>query len=253
MLGEPAGVSVRRGRRALGFALGAVFLVVACSASDTAPAAVATATPVPAVASAAPTPTVTASPTATPSPTATATPLPLPAVDDPELEGRARLLMLESFDFFTGPNPVAIEELGELGYRGSIIPLIELTRFVAYDNDINVLTEALERLTGVSMDGSDWAGWYRWLGERPDLEPIPGYVSWKGSIYSEIDDDFRSFFREDVERRVPFWGVQWGGVSLDGIPPLENPNHIPADEATYLEPDDPVFGVSVGGETVAYP
>ena len=39
LLGEPASVSVRRGRRVLGFALGALFLVVACSASDTAPAA----------------------------------------------------------------------------------------------------------------------------------------------------------------------------------------------------------------------
>ena len=78
-------------------------------------------------------------------------------------------------------------------------------------------------------------------------------MSWKGDIYSEIDDDFLSFFREDIQRRVPIWGVQWGGVSLDGIPPLENPKHIPAEEATYLEPDDPVFGVSLGGETRAYP
>ena len=161
--------------------------------------------------------------------------------------------MLESFDFFTGPNPVAIEELGDLGYRGSIIPLIELTRFVAYDNDIRVLAEALQKLTGQSFGGSESSSWYRWLGTRPDLEPIRGYVTWKGRIYSEIDDDFLHFFREDIDRRVPMWGVQWGGVHLDGIPPLENPKHISPDEATYLEPDDPVFGVSLGGEARAYP
>lgn len=49
------------------------------------------------------------------------------------------------------------------------------------------------------------------------------------------------------------WAIQWGGVSRDGIPPLENPTVIRGDEISYLEPDNPVFGAVVNGEARGYP
>lgn len=39
----------------------------------------------------------------------------------------------------------------------------------------------------------------------------------------------------------------------DGIPDLTNPPVVSAGKATYLEPLDRVFGVSLGGEHRAYP
>ena len=49
--------------------------------------------------------------------------------------------------------------------------------------------------------------------------------------------------------------LEWGGVVPDGIPPLENPAHAPADDplADYLEDDERVIGVSINGEHRAYP
>jgi hypothetical protein len=47
--------------------------------------------------------------------------------------------------------------------------------------------------------------------------------------------------------------VVWGGVPFEGIPALERSPVIPASEATYLGPDDPVFGIVLGGEARAYP
>jgi len=47
--------------------------------------------------------------------------------------------------------------------------------------------------------------------------------------------------------------VGWGGVRVDGIPPLEHVPTIPAAEADYLNPDDRLFGVSINGEHRAYP
>jgi hypothetical protein len=136
--------------------------------------------------------------------------------------------MLQSFDFATGANVVAIQEAGKLGVQQSIIPLIELTRFVFEDYTINELGEELQLLTGESFRGSEWAKWYKWLGEHPELEPLAGYVTWKGDLYSQIDGRFASLFVEEADRRIPMWAIQWGGVGVDGIPPLENPTIIRA-------------------------
>lgn len=41
--------------------------------------------------------------------------------------------------------------------------------------------------------------------------------------------------------------VDWGGVKVNGIPPLHHPRHIPAREATYQRDNHLVFGVVVNG------
>ena len=221
-----------------------VILAAACGSSDDGSL---TPTDIPPV----PTSIVTA-PTAVRIPTPTVIPLPPQNPTQEELD-RARGLMLQSFDFFTGPNTIAIQEAGELGLQQSIIPLIELTRFVFEDHAINELGRVLQELTGAPFGGSGWDKWYRWLGNHPELEPLFGYVTWKGDLYSQIDERFASFFVESEDRRIPMWAIQWGGVSRDGIPPLENPTVIRGDEISYLEPDDPVFGAVVNGEARAYP
>jgi len=47
--------------------------------------------------------------------------------------------------------------------------------------------------------------------------------------------------------------VEWGGVVVNGIPPLDYPTHLEASEAGYLDDSDVVFGIAVNGETMAYP
>jgi hypothetical protein len=47
--------------------------------------------------------------------------------------------------------------------------------------------------------------------------------------------------------------VVWGGVAVDGIPALHQPILLSSEEATYLTPEEPVFGVSLNGESHAYP
>ena len=39
----------------------------------------------------------------------------------------------------------------------------------------------------------------------------------------------------------------------NGIPPLRYPDHVPADDADYLDDDNVVFGIEVAGEARAYP
>jgi hypothetical protein len=47
--------------------------------------------------------------------------------------------------------------------------------------------------------------------------------------------------------------IVWGGVAKDGIPALMNPAHVPAARAAYLTDDEPVFGVTLNGQSRAYP
>ena len=47
--------------------------------------------------------------------------------------------------------------------------------------------------------------------------------------------------------------IVWGGVVKDGIPALNYPKFIDADDADYLDDDDQVFGVAINGDVRAYP
>lgn len=47
--------------------------------------------------------------------------------------------------------------------------------------------------------------------------------------------------------------IQSGGPAKDGIPSLTDPSVVPASEAHFLRPGELVLGVSVGGQSRAYP
>jgi hypothetical protein len=47
--------------------------------------------------------------------------------------------------------------------------------------------------------------------------------------------------------------IDWGGVRVNGIPPLRSPKLVPAEAATWLLDGHIVFGVEVNGEARAYP
>jgi hypothetical protein len=44
-----------------------------------------------------------------------------------------------------------------------------------------------------------------------------------------------------------------GGPSKDGIPSIDDPSFVGADDTDFLEPGDPVFGVALNGDVKAYP
>lgn len=52
---------------------------------------------------------------------------------------------------------------------------------------------------------------------------------------------------------VPKEEILAGGPPKDGIPALLEPKFVSADEADFLNPDDPVIGVVVSGHPKAYP
>ena len=52
---------------------------------------------------------------------------------------------------------------------------------------------------------------------------------------------------------LPVDEILHGGPPRDGIPAIDHPRFLPADEADFLDPEDPVLGVWHGGEARAYP
>jgi hypothetical protein len=111
--------------------------------------------------------------------------------------------------------------------------------------------EALETLSGQSF-GNNWAEWVEWYGAS-DLEPPPGFTGWKGQILGKIDPGFTEFLQDEFPSTIRTEEILWGGVVVDGIPALDNAPMIPAVDADYLDPEEPVFGISINGDHRAYP
>jgi Protein of unknown function (DUF3179) len=113
------------------------------------------------------------------------------------------------------------------------------------------LTRFLEKQTRQRLGDDLWA-WRKWIWSRP-YEPHPGYLAFKAALYAQIDPRMAEFFNRGARSAVRLDEVDWGGVPVNGIPPLGHPETIPAAEARYLDAGNIVFGVVVNGEARAYP
>ncbi len=95
-----------------------------------------------------------------------------------------------------------------------------------------------------------------------DIPAPPGYLDVKRAIFTGIIPGWdRIFVEGDIDWRM----VSWGGVLIDNrphdktddlcncIPAADNPEVISAAEASWLKDDDIVFGITVNGESRAYP
>lgn len=159
------------------------------------------------------------------------------------------------------PNPgLAIDGMQSARVQGdkSMVPVI--VTLMRYINRQDIFEEAiltLNELTGQDFGATPaaWPDWFEWVGANLDeYRPPNGYPQLKRRFLAGIHPGFEQLLEgvEDTSRIEPF-EIEWGGVAPDGIPPLEFPPSIPAEEADYLEVHERVFGVSINGEHRAYP
>jgi hypothetical protein len=113
------------------------------------------------------------------------------------------------------------------------------------------LTRFLEKQTG-QRHGDDLRAWRRWLWSRP-YEPHPDYLLFKAMLYREVDPRMASFFPPAAPALIRLDEIDWGGVKVNGIPPLDHPKTVPASAAGWLKDKHVVFGIAVAGEARAYP
>ncbi|MGH9863198.1 MAG: DUF3179 domain-containing protein [Candidatus Acidiferrales bacterium] len=145
----------------------------------------------------------------------------------------------------------AQEELKRRNDSTAVPALIELLRIPRY-HDFPEITALLEELTG-QKPGSDWAAWSEWLTARESVALPPDFLPWKAALFRLLDPAFEKFLNPRARLRIRVEEIVWGGVKKDGIPALTNPKQLKAAEATYLTPEELVFGVEINGEARAYP
>lgn len=164
-------------------------------------------------------------------------------------------LPIETFQALIGNDPATrIASLTTIAKKwnvGDAPMLIESTRFAENPQTRLAILQTLGTQTGQDL-GRDLDDWYRWVWNQ-DIDIHPNYATFKQSLYSRIDPRFAEYFDDSRPSTIRLEEIRWGGVRRDGIPPLKNPETIPASQANYLADTDIVFGIEFGGQARAYP
>lgn len=181
-------------------------------------------------------------PTVTPPPARTSQGLDHQALLDDVLYGQVSLEETQAI----------LEQIGASGDTRFVAGLIDTLR---YRRRLSQgVGHALNQLTGQDLP-PDWFEWVEWAGKHPEIESFGDYPGWKAKLFSNIDPNFLRFLYPGVkvasDSRVE--EIVWGGVQVDGIPALDNPKMVDPAQADYLVPHERVFGVSINGDTRAYP
>jgi hypothetical protein len=137
--------------------------------------------------------------------------------------------------------------------RGKLDVVAGLIQFLRTSYDTEGTLQTLSALTG-DNPGPAWEDWMLWQEAHPQVTPFAGFDGFLADQMARIDPKFRLFLRRGVEHDIRLEEIAWGGVVKDGIPALTNPKLINPKDAEYrIEPAELVFGVSINGDTRAYP
>ena len=143
-----------------------------------------------------------------------------------------------------------LQEISENWENGYVPMLIEILSLSEGERASRLL-ELLQNKTSQNI-GRDTNRWFSWWWQQEQAQTA-GYAAFKSLLYGLIDDRFSLYFSTSRETRIRLDEVRWGGVLQDGIPPLRQPEMLAADEASYLEDDNIVFGIEINGDARAYP
>ena len=168
---------------------------------------------------------------------------------------------LAMHDIFPWPSVMSakkdrtLEEIARVGDRSLVPVLVEILQYMPPGELRERVATALRALTKQSFASHDWDGWMEWLGRnREGHEPPSEYVQWKIDLMVGLDPRFGQFLRPALEySRIDLTEVVWGGVMPNEIPDLTDPPIVTAPDDSYLSSKARVFGVTIDGESRAYP
>ena len=180
------------------------------------------------------------------------------------LKRAIRLALLESVQQSSwGPEQsTALSEIARSNDPRLAWLISDMMRFVASSGLNATLAEAAAEVLGINPPvENQWEiitnhliAW--------DIPAPPDYLRVKRGIFTSVVPGWERIFVEgDIDWRL----VSWGGVLIDDrdfgrtdepcncIPAADNPKVSSAEDATWLDDDDIIFGIEINGEARAYP
>ncbi|KAA0232286.1 DUF3179 domain-containing protein [bacterium] len=134
-------------------------------------------------------------------------------------------------------------------------------RFVPFLLDLAVLPTPFDVSIHKLLPG--WIGpmgdfgtfsWVEQQGYRTPADDTPEYLAFKHRLFSTLQPELGAFLDPTATRMISAQEILWGGVYVDGIPPLESPRMVtPAVASSWIRESDQVIGVELNGDSRAYP
>jgi len=164
----------------------------------------------------------------------------------------------------------AIDRIAELGDPRATWLLADLLSVLGAGNARSISLNAFERLTGAVLDDDPVAALSPGLSISDhliawDLPALEGYQDWKAQLFLLIEPRWEPFF-DDADADIDWRHIGWGGVPMDArllgdpnpcpegcIPALDDPAVTDAAGGDWYADDRVVFGITIGGESRAYP
>ena len=191
-----------------------------------------------------------------------------PAIPTGQLSGSLQTAIQTAFvdsivdQRWGAPQETALAEIAASGDPRLVWIISDMMRFISSQSMQDQFSSAASTLLG--KDFSTRNNWgpvtdhlIAW-----DIPAPPDYLAAKRAIFTGIVPGWDKIFTEgNIDWRL----VSWGGVLIDDrpfdttdepcncIPAADNPEVSTASEATWLDDDDIVFGISINGEHRAYP
>jgi len=158
---------------------------------------------------------------------------------------------------------IALEQIKESGDPRLVWLVSDLMRFAGPDGLSELLADTAQNLLNIEYSNN------RYWGETTDyliawnIPAPPDYLRYKRNVFTKLVPGWDKIF---VEGDIDWRHVSWGGVLIDDraydttdelcncIPAADNPKVTNAKEATaWLSDDAIVFGITINGESRAYP
>ena len=146
----------------------------------------------------------------------------------------------------------ALETLIAQNATDAISALIVGMRHVVIDDE---LRWALTALTGEPIN--NWHDAMLWQERNPQVRAHPVAREIRLRVFMRRDARFMRFLGGerslDANMRIRLDEVVWGGVMIGDIPTLDDPIMWRAEDAAFMADDNLVFGVTINGDTRAFP
>ena len=179
----------------------------------------------------------------------TARPAPAAELTDDEIETFSFALLFGEAEARAGATR-ALTQRGRLDVTAVFILALRVTQV-----EDERYAAALRTLSG--FRGTTWFDWMLWQEKHPEVRPHPSFARVLIALMTLIDARFEGFLVPYLHapgaQKIRLEEIAWGGVPVDGIPPLDRPKRIAAAAADYLAADDLVFGIEIAGDARAYP